>query len=95
MEFQAAATRSEELRQSHVEMSREGRSRFRDDVRQAVEDGDADAKIDPEVMADIIHSIYFGIGVLSTLDPEQFSPDRTIHIINVATSRLLRGEIED
>jgi hypothetical protein len=93
MEFQAASTRSEELRKSHVEMSRQGRARWIEDVRQAMEDGEADPNVDPETMADIIHAIYFGIGVLSTLDPEQFSPDRTMDLVNAAARRLLKGEI--
>jgi AcrR family transcriptional regulator len=93
LEYWAASTRSDELRKHHVEMSRAGTNSFREDVRAAIESGDA-AKMDVDLTADITHALYYGLGILSTLDPENYSQERAITIYNEAIERILKASVK-
>ena len=94
LEYWAASTRSDELRKHHVEMSRAGTMSFREDVEAAIETGDA-PKMDVELTADITHALYYGLGILSTLDPENYSQERAIAIYNEAIERILKADTRD
>jgi AcrR family transcriptional regulator len=94
IEYWAASTRSEDLRKHHVDMSRLGTQTIREDIEGAVEAGDARPDIDSNLAADITHALYYGLGILSTLDPENYTEDRAIAIYNTAIERILRTDGE-
>jgi AcrR family transcriptional regulator len=92
LEYWAASTRSDELRKHHVEMSRAGTMSFREDVDAAMKNGEADPAIDVDLTADISHALYYGLGILSTLDPENYTQERAIAIYNEAIERILKAD---
>jgi AcrR family transcriptional regulator len=94
IEYWAASTRSEDLRKHHVDMSRLGTQTIREDIDGAVEAGDVRPDIDSNLAADITHALYYGLGILSTLDPENYTEDRAIAIYNTAIERILRTDGE-
>ena len=91
LEYWAAATRSEELRKHHVDLSRAGTQNIIEDVEQAIRDGDADPNLDPRLAADITHALYYGLGILSTLDPESFSEQRASSVYEAVLDRLFKN----
>ncbi len=95
LEYWAAATRSEDLRKHHVEMSRAGTASMTEDVEQAIADGDAKQSMDPNLAAGITHALYYGLGILTTLDPEIYTQQRAISIYNTALERILQSERKD
>jgi AcrR family transcriptional regulator len=95
LEYWAASTRSDDLRRHHVELSRAGTQNMRQDVEEAIKDGKADPGMDPSLAADITHALYYGLGILSTLDPDGYSEERAIDIYNTAIERILRTEPQD
>jgi len=95
LEYWAAATRSEDLRKHHVEMSRAGTLTMTEDVETAIKEGVANPDMDPKLAADITHALYYGLGILSTLDPENYSEQKAIAIYNKALERILQSEAQD
>jgi AcrR family transcriptional regulator len=95
LEYWAASTRSEELRKHHVEMSRAGTQSMTEDVEAAVAEGKASPGMDAMMAADITHALYYGLGILSTLDPENYSQQRAINIYNKAIERILGTDRKD
>jgi TetR/AcrR family transcriptional regulator, transcriptional repressor of bet genes len=92
MEYWAASTRSDDLRRHHIEMSRAGTQSMREDVEGAIKDGKANPGMHADLAADITHALYYGLGILSTLDPENYSEARAIDIYNTAIERILGTE---
>ena len=95
LEYWAAATRSEDLRKHHIEMSRAGTQTMTEDVEAAVRDNQAHPDMDARLAADITHALYYGLGILSTLDPESYSEQKAIAIYNKALERILQTERRD
>lgn len=95
LEYWAAATRADDLRKHHVEMSRAGTLSFTEDVESAIADGSAHPSMDAHLAADITHALYYGLGVLTTLDPENYTDERAISIYNTALDRILQVERKD
>jgi hypothetical protein len=73
-------------------MSRAGTMSFREDVDAAMKNGEADPAIDVDLTADISHALYYGLGILSTLDPENYTQERAIAIYNEAIERILKAD---
>ncbi len=94
LEYWAASTRSEDLRKHHVEMSRAGTQTMREDVEEAIKAGEANPGMDPKLAADITHALYYGLGILSTLDPDNYTEDRAIAIYNTAIERILHTDAD-
>ena len=76
-------------------MSRAGTQTMTEDVEAAMRDGKANPDMDPRLAADITHALYYGLGILSTLDPENYSEQKAIAIYNKALERILRTERQD
>lgn len=95
MEYWAASTRSDDLRRHHVELSRAGTKSMTEDVEQAIKDGEVSSSVDTHLAADMAHALYYGLGILSTLDPENYTEERSITIFNTAIERILQSERHD
>jgi AcrR family transcriptional regulator len=89
MEYWAAATRSEELRKQHVDLSRASTASMTEDIEAAIDRGDARPEVDAATAAEISHALYYGLGILSTLDPEAYSEERSIAVYRAALDSLL------
>jgi AcrR family transcriptional regulator len=90
IEYWAASTRSEELRKHHVDLCRAGTASMTEDIKAAIDQGEAKPEVDAETAADITHALYYGLGVLSTLDPEAYSEERSIAVYRAALDSLLK-----
>ena len=89
IEYWAGANRSEELRRNHVDAARRNRNRIEEDIRHEIERGGIRPDVDPELMADVIQVVYFGLGLLATLDPEGLPPERVLTIFRAAIAGIL------
>jgi AcrR family transcriptional regulator len=89
IEYWAGANRSEELRRNHIEAVRRNHVRMEEDIRHEIEAGNIDPDIDPSLAADMLQAIYFGFGLLATLDPEALPADRVLAVFRAAMSRIL------
>jgi hypothetical protein len=92
MEFWAASSRSEELRQRHVELSRGTRDGMRQDFEKEAEEKDTGLELDAGLAADITYALYYGLGILSTLNPQTYTPEQCKAIYTAAIDRLLEDE---
>jgi AcrR family transcriptional regulator len=89
IEYWSGANRSEELRRNHVEATQRNHARIVEDIRHEIEQGHADPDTDVELAADTLQAIYFGLGLLSTLDPEHLPSERALAIISWALAHIL------
>lgn len=89
IEYWSGANRSEELRRNHVEATARNHVRTVEDIRHEIELGHVDPETDVELAADTLQAIYFGLGLLSTLDPEHLPSERVLDIFGYALAHVL------
>ena len=91
LEYWPATFRSEDLRQTYLNASRRGGNGMREDIRKGISDGRIAPDIDPDLSTDVLHALFFGLGIMHTLDPEAMPRGRVFQALEEAWTRILGG----